>query len=71
MRIAHTYSMHCPVVVREGENPSKFPCPVQLEREKITYLGVRTIRVSDILERIRYIQFYIIIIIVFPIRLLL
>ena len=28
-------------------NPSKFPCPV---REKITYLGVRTIRVSDILE---------------------
>ena len=24
------------------------------ERKKITYLGVRTIRVSDILERIRY-----------------
>ena len=28
--------------------------PVRLECEKITYLGVRTIRVSDILERIRY-----------------
>ena len=31
----------------------EFQCPVRLEREKITYLGVRTIRVSDILERIR------------------
>ena len=26
----------------------EFSCPVRLEREKITYLGVRTIRVSDI-----------------------
>ena len=34
----------------------EFPCPVQLEREKITYLGVRTIRVSDILERIRLVR---------------
>ena len=29
---------------------------MQLERKKITYLGVRTIRVSDILERIRYVK---------------
>ena len=31
-----------------------FRCPVLLECEKLTYLGVSTIRVSDIFDRIRY-----------------